>query len=148
MKRLTMVDPILRKKWQLSWDSQYDNKLHSIKPILGPTKHASRKSRKEETVMARLRLGHSRLTHSFLITRSPRPRCKFCRAELTIKHLMIRCRSITHIRRKYFSQNTMFDIFKYNQPLAILNFNITRKYDNSKFDAYLDFNAYLHLFYL
>ena len=118
----TMVDPILRKKWQLSWDSQYDNKLHSIKPILGPTKHASRKSRKEETVMARLRLGHSRLTHSFLITRSPRPRCKFCRAELTIKHLMIRCRSITHIRRKYFSQNTMFDIFKYNQPLAILNF--------------------------
>jgi ribonuclease HI len=117
-----MIEPLLKSRWQQSWDSQIENKLHAIKPILGVSKYSSRKSRKEETVLARLRLGHTRLTHSYLITGSPPPRCKFCRSELSIKHLMIRCRSINHIRQKYFTQNSMFEIFKNNQPIVILNF--------------------------
>ena len=75
-----MIEPLLRSKWQQSWDSQIENKLHAIKPILGVSKHSSRKSRKEETVLARIRLGHTRLTQSYLLTRSPHPRCTFCRA--------------------------------------------------------------------
>ena len=117
-----MIEPFLRSQWQQSWDSQIENKLHAITPTLGVSKHSSRKSRKEETVLARIRLGHTRLTQSYHITRSPPPRCTFCRAELSIKHLMIRCRSINHIRQKYFSQNSMFEIFQNNQPIVILNF--------------------------
>ena len=119
---IAIIKPLITSLWQQSWDNQINNKLHEIKPKLGITKSATRKSRKEETVLARLRLGHTRLTHSYLMNGSFAPRCKFCRNELSIKHLIIRCRSIVHIRQKYFINRNMFEVFEKNEPINILIF--------------------------
>ncbi|KAG1671734.1 RNA-directed DNA polymerase from mobile element jockey [Nymphon striatum] len=51
--------------WQSKWDGEINNKLHAIKPKLGEWALACRKSRKEESILCRLRVGHSYLTHSF-----------------------------------------------------------------------------------
>ena len=43
------------------------NKLHSIKPSLGEWQPNYRIDRKEEVILARLRIGHTFITHSFLL---------------------------------------------------------------------------------
>ena len=48
------------------------NKLHAIKPIIGGQSLTYR-SRKEQVILDRLRIGHTRLTHSFLLKGDPPP---------------------------------------------------------------------------
>jgi len=43
------------------------NKLHSIYPTVGTVKHSKNVSRYDSVLLNRLRIGHSRLTHSFLL---------------------------------------------------------------------------------
>ena len=43
------------------------NKLHSIKPSLGEWQPNYRIDRKKEVTSARLRIGHTFITHSFLL---------------------------------------------------------------------------------
>ncbi len=53
--------------WQSEWDEFPENKLYQIFPVLKECIICPWTNRKEETVMARLHIGHSFLTHSFLL---------------------------------------------------------------------------------
>ena len=53
------------KRWQDSWDKQIHNKLHEIHPLVGKTPCSYVQNRKEQVVLTRCRIGHSRLTHSY-----------------------------------------------------------------------------------
>ena len=53
--------------WQSKWDEFPENKLCKIFPVLKECIVCPRTNRKEETVMARLHIGHSFITHSFLL---------------------------------------------------------------------------------
>ena len=92
-----------------------DNKLFEIKPQLGPP-YLIRSSRKDQVVLNRVRIGHTRLTHGFLMENrySLRPRCHFCRTYyvLTIKHVMIKCPYFNIIRSNYFNVHNMKDLFE------------------------------------
>ena len=46
-------------------------------------------NRKEETVMARLHIGHSFITHSFLLKGEELPMCFGCDKRLTIEHILL-----------------------------------------------------------
>ena len=48
------------------------DKLHSVKPSLGYTLHVTR-IHKEEVTEARLRIGHTFITHSFLLKSEDQP---------------------------------------------------------------------------
>ena len=78
-------------KWQLVWNTAVDNKLHSIKSILGEWRPAFRTDRKEEVVLARLRIGHSFITHSYLLKGEEQPTCVPCDTPFTIKHILLHC---------------------------------------------------------
>ena len=54
-------------QWQTSWNNIIENKLLEIKPTIGEHQSVVRNIRKEEVVSARLRLGHTRITHSYLL---------------------------------------------------------------------------------
>ncbi|KAG1682981.1 RNA-directed DNA polymerase from mobile element jockey [Nymphon striatum] len=69
--------------WQSKWDGEINNKLHAIKPKLGEWALAYRKSRKEESILCRLRVGHTYLTHSFLLRNEAQPVCGRCQQTLT-----------------------------------------------------------------
>jgi len=47
--------------------------------------------RREETILTRLRIGHTRLTHSYLLTGTERPYCDNCIVPLTIDHILSEC---------------------------------------------------------
>ncbi|CAN7995165.1 unnamed protein product [Ixodes pacificus] len=59
--------------WQSEWSLECENKLHSIKPALGMWESASRKIRRHEVLLCRLRIGHSYLTHKHLLRGKPHP---------------------------------------------------------------------------
>ena len=78
-----LVESFVRQKWQERWeeaDLNRANKLFAIQPEVGPF-DTQGLNRKEETVIHRLRIGHTRLTHSFLMEQRGRikipPICKF-----------------------------------------------------------------------
>ena len=56
--------------WQECWsDDRRGAKLRSIKPLLGKWSSSCRKSRHQEVVLARLRIGHTNVTHSYLMAK-------------------------------------------------------------------------------
>ena len=58
----TDLKPTIKKfisdKWQKSWDNQTQNKLHEIQEAIGEWPTGYRSIRREEVILARLRIGH------------------------------------------------------------------------------------------
>ena len=107
----------MKKLWQTEWDLAVNNKLHAIKPLIGEQPSASRSVRKEEVVMSRLRLGHSYLTHSYLLKGEPPTECLTCQCRLTIEHVLVECIEYDFFRPIYFGNHVILkDIF--NNVLA------------------------------
>ena len=86
--------------WQSEWDEFPENKLYQIFPVLKECISCPRKNRKEETVMARLHIGHSFITHSFLLKELM---CIGWDKPLTIEHILLTCSDFIEIREPLYS---------------------------------------------
>ena len=53
--------------WQDDWNGAVANKLHSVKPVLGDWQSSYRQCRKDEVVLCRAHIGHTHLTHSYIL---------------------------------------------------------------------------------
>ena len=78
------------EEWQTSWNNSIGNKLLDIKPTIGEYHSVVRNIRKEVD-LARLRLGHTRVTHSYLLQREEQPQCVGCEAPFTVRHFLLEC---------------------------------------------------------
>ena len=47
--------------------------------------------RKDQIIYNRFRIGHNRLTHSYLIEHTDPPKCTNCNQLLSIKHILTEC---------------------------------------------------------
>ena len=54
--------------WPVSWDSCTSNKLHAIIPVVGSSVMKKSLNRRDSSVLNRVQLGHTRLTHSHLLS--------------------------------------------------------------------------------
>ena len=54
-------------RWQNSWDQQIHSLLHELHFIVGKTPCSYGQNPKEQVVLTRCRIGHRRLTHSYLL---------------------------------------------------------------------------------
>ena len=70
-----IINKYILDQWQTSWNNSIGNKLREIKPTIGEHQSVVRNLRKEEVVLARLRLGHTRVTHSYLLLGEEHPQC-------------------------------------------------------------------------
>ena len=100
------------KKWQQRWDIYTHNKLFQIQPTLGEWRPAFRTSRREEVVISRLRIGHTRLTHSFILKQEPQPQCLTCQTTCTVKHILIECRAFAVTRKRFFKVTSLTELFE------------------------------------
>ena len=64
-KRFYEIQPSISSLWQERWDKEVDNKLHAIIPQFNEKYYSGYTNRKDEVIINRLRIGHTRLTHSF-----------------------------------------------------------------------------------
>ena len=83
------------------------NKLFEIKPVIGLSQPVVRNVRQGEIVLARLRMSHTRITHSYLLKREEPPYCFGCDALFTVRHFLLECGNFSHIRNKYFHVDTI-----------------------------------------
>ena len=58
---------LILQSWHSFWKNQESNKLLPIKQTPTPWSSSHRSSRREEVILTRLRIGHSRITHSHLL---------------------------------------------------------------------------------
>ena len=116
------INILIKSSWQTSWNDDIYNKLRFIKPVLGECFPISNATRREEVVITRLRIGHTRLTHSYLLNREAAPECIPCFTSLTVAHLFLHCVDVAQIRDKYFKVASMKDLFDNVPVTTILNF--------------------------
>ena len=57
------------------------------------------KNRKEEVTLSRLRIGHTWITHSYLLEGKQQPMCYACQTKYTVKHILIECTDLAHIKK-------------------------------------------------
>ncbi|GBO29676.1 hypothetical protein AVEN_88860-1 [Araneus ventricosus] len=91
--------------WQQSWSLQSNNKLRSVKPLIGlwpilPIRGADVK-------LTRLRMGHTRFTHRHLLFGERAPLCPTCHETFTIKHILIECPSFKCHREYHFNSSSV-----------------------------------------
>ena len=65
--------------------------LYLVKPTLGPQKKFQHLIRAEEVVITRLRIGHTKATKSYILSRGPPTGCHHCGQTLTIDHMLLEC---------------------------------------------------------
>ena len=102
--------------WQSEWDEFPENKLYKIFLVLKECISCPRKNRKEETVMARLHIGHSFLTHSFLLKGEEPPMCIGCDKHLTTEHILLTCSDYIEMRESHFTAKSLHMLFKDISP--------------------------------
>jgi kelch-like protein 2/3 len=116
------VKELCLTQWQGEWEHTAPNKLLDIMPKLARWPMAQRENRREEVVLARARIGHTHLTHSYLLKRDDMPECYVCAAPLTVQHILIDCVDFTHIRPLFYQVASMKQLFSEVEPTKILNF--------------------------
>ena len=96
--------------WHRKWNSlaREGRKLREIKKDIKDWTSSHNKSRRIETVLARLRLGHTNITLVYLMQgQTEPPECDKCRVTITVKHLLLECGKYVTIRNKYFRNPTL-----------------------------------------
>jgi hypothetical protein len=96
---------------QDGWDLQIHNKLHEIHSLVGKTPCSYGKNRKEEVVLTRCGIGHSRLTHSYLLNNEERPKCIPCNSNFSLKHVLIDCVDVADVRQTFYNVNGLSNLF-------------------------------------
>jgi len=64
-------------------------------------------SRYDSVLINRLRIGHTRLTHSYLLKGENQPECQICHSPLTVKHILIDCICFSAARQRYLGVETL-----------------------------------------
>ena len=107
-------------KWQKPWNNCTGNKLQSINPTIptiGVYQHVRSLSRRDAVIIDRLRIGHTRLTRSYLFALINRSHCP-----LTVKHILIECPALTRSRSKHFTASSLKDLFDNVAARNIINY--------------------------
>ena len=106
------INKYILEEWQTSWNNSIGNKLLDIKPTIGEYQSVVRNIRREEVVLARLRLGHTRVTHSYLLQGEEHPQCVGCDAPFTVRHFLLECGDFAQVRNNCFHVNNMKELFQ------------------------------------
>ena len=117
-----IVKEHVRLQWANFWSQQVDNKLYAVQPTLGCWRHSGREKRREELILSRIRIGHTYLTHRYLLVGEDPPECISCQARLTVRHILVHCAEYTHIRDRYFDVQTLQELLDNIDPNIIMNF--------------------------
>ncbi|XP_043201712.1 uncharacterized protein LOC122370306 [Amphibalanus amphitrite] len=82
----------VRRLFNQCWQQYNSNtNLKLIKDEVGSWSSCKRASRREEILLCRMRIGHTRFTHGHIIDRDPRPECNRCLCPQSVKHILVEC---------------------------------------------------------
>ena len=118
---LNTIKQYIKTKWQNTWNNEYNNKLKNIKPDINFWRSSVQNEKRTEVVLTRLRIGHTRLTHDFLMS-TPHgdiPHCDVCNTILTVKHILCDCTIFSQQRNIYFNNKSLSEILAESDNFSI-----------------------------
>jgi hypothetical protein len=89
------------------------NKLRLVKTSPTPWNTSTQPFRRDEVVLARLRIGHTLHTHGHLMEGGPPPLC--CGVPLSVPHFLIHCKHLQTIISEHFPLQNIQDILADNE---------------------------------
>ena len=92
------------RKWQERWASPLlanNLKYKNIRSQIDPWPSSFNTSRRVEVILTRLRIGHTYMTHNFILEGSSAPVCAHCDRLLSVEHILVRCLKFVNQRRRY-----------------------------------------------
>ena len=101
------LDDILQGDWNMNVTS----KLFEVQPIIKRS-FLPMERRRDDVVLYRARIDHAYFTYIIFNERTPELRPMCCNTRLTVRHILLHFTKYTHIRRKYFSFNSLFVLFR------------------------------------
>jgi hypothetical protein len=104
-----LISSHIKNCWQLCWNSDTNNKLFKSFVV-------NRLPRRDKILIHRLRVGHTYLTHSYLLRRETPPECDFYHVRLTVEHLLLSCCKYNQFRRKFYDVNSLQELFESVKP--------------------------------
>ena len=111
------INQYIFNTWQDDWNGAVMNKLHSVKPVLGDWQSSYRK---DEVVLCRARIGHTHLTHSYILRKDPPPLCERCQCILTVRHILVECNHFAQERKDIFGRRDVVESFRFHPTLIVL----------------------------
>ena len=111
-----------RAKWQDHWSDLNSNfKLKSIRPSVQPYSPVVGIDRRSSIVLTRLRIGHTFLTHKYLLSSGAErqvPLCSNCNVALSVSHFLVDCPIHFNLRRRLgFSNKPLSEILGEDAPV-------------------------------
>ena len=88
---------------------------------------AKLKKTEEEITLSRLRIGHPRITHSYLLEGKQQPMCYACQTKYTVKYILIECIDLANVRKTFYSANNMKELFQNTEINNVISFLKTVK---------------------
>lgn len=121
------INKSIRNKINMTWQSYWDsvppsNKLKKIKRCTKKWHYLHNLNRRQEVTLTRVRIGHSSLTHTFLISKDAPPICNKCQEDLTIQHIILDCPDLQNIRSTLSIPNNLEEALHEDNTITILNF--------------------------
>ena len=99
------------------WNCCAGSKLHAIRPAVGDYKQKTCLSHRDSVLLNRLRIGHTRLTHSYLLSGDALPECG-----TSVKHILVECVDLKDVRNKHFVASSIKDLFDTIEAHKIMDF--------------------------
>jgi hypothetical protein len=106
----TAINKLVSSEWNANWDNAVFNKLHNINPSFDVSPSLSLSNRHDQTVLLRCRIGHTKVTHSYLLTNDNAPFCVGCNANFTVKHFLLECHDFSQTRNRFYNVNSLKEL--------------------------------------
>ncbi|XP_050066012.1 uncharacterized protein LOC126555090 [Aphis gossypii] len=87
--------------WNTKWHNTTENKLREIKHSVELWPKYTDLNRKNEVILNRLRIGHTKFTHGHLMAKTDPPICPTCNTNYSIKHIIVHCPNFNSARRDF-----------------------------------------------
>ena len=101
------VNRYVLELWQSEWKEFPENKLHKIISKLKGLHNLSSDKQKRRDLISRLRIGHSSITHSFLLKGEEPPVCFACDRKITVEDILPFCSDFIETREKHFTAQSL-----------------------------------------
>ncbi|KAJ4435440.1 hypothetical protein ANN_18055 [Periplaneta americana] len=75
---ISLIDNKCKESWITLWTLNPSRKLFEVKSIYSINIPIHKLNRKDQVLLSRLRIGHTKLTHSYLISRNEPSTCETC----------------------------------------------------------------------
>ena len=115
-----LISQYIFATWQDDWNGAVMKKLHSVKPVLENWQSSYTRCRKDEVVFCRAHIGHTHLTHSYILKKDPPPLCEHCQCILTVRHILVECNHFAQERKYIFGRRDVVESFRLHPTLIVL----------------------------